>query len=471
MLSRTQAICLVIFLVVLSIATYIERTPGGDDAWFAEQSYWFLKEGVIRSEYFSGLNDWDEELLVSHKLFLWFGSALMYFFGTELPVVQFTGLIPFVVLVAQLVFYLRWRGESGKGVMMPALLFLVFANRLLVKMSFQNRPEMLLAAFGFGAFLLLFTGKRKDAKVLGAGILSGLAFVAHMNGVIYLIAGFVTLALLKQYRNVLLFSIAGVLSSLLYLIDIVDRPDGFQTWLFQFANDPAASHGIKYSIKIIQLLTYPRMFFHSPEQLALSALFVYVLWHQWQYIRQLPAYLSIYTLTLFLSFWVITKGNSAMYMILFIPFMIVVLYEVYRVRPFVTPALKIFLAAYLVIGVFGMGQLIYKNREFGDLPEKYEALRKYMPEDGTGLVPLTFFFNEYEEYDQLLTHENYKLHYNKENLSASQMATWSNKMDVDFILYDYGYLREGYYPKPGQKRLPHYQLTFYNGRFAIYERI
>src|SRR5690606_20866688 len=107
MLSRKNSIVLILSLIALTVATYIHRTPSGDDAWFAEQSYWFLEDGVIRSEFFSGLNDWDKELLVSHKFFLWFGAALMYFFGSDLPVVQFTGLIPFVVIIGLLIFYLR----------------------------------------------------------------------------------------------------------------------------------------------------------------------------------------------------------------------------------------------------------------------------------------------------------------------------------------------------------------------------
>ncbi len=471
MLSRTQSIYLILFLVVLSTATYIGRVPSGDDAWFAEQSYWLLKDGVIRSEFFRGLNNWETELLVSHKLFLWFGTALMYLFGTDWPVVHFSGLIFFIVLIAELVYYLRLRGESSKTTMMLALLFLIFANRLLIKMSFQNRPEMMLAALGFGTFLLLFEGKRSDWKVLGAGILAGLAFVAHMNGIIYLIGGFVSLLIVRRYKSLAVFCAAGFLTCLLYLVDIVDAPDGISKWYFQFTNDPAAGNGLKASKKLLQLVTYPRLFFHSPEQVALSALFVYVGWKQWPYLKQLPLCLKAYSLAIFFSFWAITKSNSAMYMVLFIPFMIVILYELYVLNPFVTRALKTLMAAYLVIGVFGMGQLIRKNLEFSDLPERYESLRKHIPEDGTGLVPLTFFFNEYEEYDQLFSHENYKLSYNKQNLSAKQMASWGKARDVDFIIYDYEFLKENFYPEPGTRHLPPYQLTFYDGRFAIYERM
>lgn len=471
MLDRKYAIILIGTIVALAIGTYIQRAPTGDDAWFAEQSYWFLEDGLIRSEFFTGLNDWHKELLVSHKFFLWFGAALMYLFGYDLPVVQFTGLIPFVSLVFMLIYYLRYRGEKGWTDLVLAMLFLIFANRLMIKISFQNRPEMLLAALGFGAFLLLFTGRDRPWKTLLAGILSGLAFVGHMNGIIYLFAGFATLFILKQYKKLALFTVAGIGACSLYLIDVLGHPEGVEMWIYQFSNDPAAGNGMNLKKKLIQMVTYPRLFLHSPEQMALSALLIYVAFHQRNRISQLPVALKIYSTALFVSFWLITKGNSAMYMVLFIPFMLVLVYELYRIQPFISKGLKISLLAYLIIGTVGMGQLIHHNMKFGNLPENYKSLRPILPEDGTGLVPLTFFFNEYEEFDLLLSHENYKLHYHKQNLSPQMMAVWGKKMDVDFILFDYEFLKESFYPRPGQKILPYYKLTHFDGRFAIYEQI
>ncbi len=461
---------LLFFFIALTLLTYFNRTPTGDDAWFAEQSYWLLEDGLIRSEFFRGLNGWEKELLVSHKLFLWLGAVLMHFFGTALPVVQFTGLLFFVVLIAELVCYVRLR-EGGYGSrLMIALLILIFANRVLVKMSFQNRPEMMLAALGFGSWLLLFTGPRHAVKTMTAGVLAGLAFLAHLNGIIFLIVGFLTLGYLKRYKALACFTVFGLLTAAVYLIDILDDPQGLATWYYQFTNDPAARHGLSLNSKLIQLLTFPRMFLHSPEQMALTILFFYVLWKQREFIRELPAGLRIYPLLLVLTFWLITKGNSAMYMLFFIPFMLILLYELYRRAPFFNRPLAAILAGYFIIGTFGMGQLIHKNIAFGGLPDDYAGLRKHLSADKTGLVPLTFFFNEYEEYDRLLTHENYKLHHDKATYSAHQMSQWAGNHGADFILYDYEFLTESYYPEAGTRQLPPYHLTFFDGRFAIYKR-
>src|SRR5690606_18523087 len=121
-----------------------------------------------------------------------------------------------------------------------------------------------------------------------------------------------TLVWTRQYYRGLLFALAGGAASLIYFIDVVDEPGGISTWIYQFSNDPAAGHGMKLDKKIIQLLPYPRMFLHSPEQLALTLVLLFVGWYQRSFLKKLPVELKVYTLTMFFSFWVITKGNSAM---------------------------------------------------------------------------------------------------------------------------------------------------------------
>jgi hypothetical protein len=46
---------LVPVLIILTLATFYHRFPTGDDAWFAEQSYWLSKSGIVRSNFFKGM--------------------------------------------------------------------------------------------------------------------------------------------------------------------------------------------------------------------------------------------------------------------------------------------------------------------------------------------------------------------------------------------------------------------------------
>ncbi len=456
-------------LVCLTGLTYYHRYPTGDDAWFAEQSYWLMKRGVVRSEFFRGILGWESQLLVSHKLFLAFGAGLMTLFGSQLPVIQFIGLIFFVVFIAGLSVYVRRREPTDWLPSVLALLILVFSNRLLIKLSFENRPELMVSGLGFWSFLCLQSGRQTVPKVMLAGVLAGLAMLCHLNGVIYLIAGFGTLIYLRQYRLAMVFSVIGGLVGLLYFADVVQASDGFATWLYQFRNDPATQDAFGWRAKLLVMLTFPKLFFESPEQAALSVLLVFMVWHQRRFLRDLPVVLRVYSLVLVASFWVITKQGSGSYLPLFMPVMLCLIYELYRLRPFMNLGLKVVMGLYFVIGLVGTGQLIQENFSTEYLPVSYRNLRPHIPAGKVGLVPLTFLFNEYEQYPRLLAHENAKHLAPPTNNPSVQMARWAHRRGVGFVLMDYQYRPEGFYPKPGTAHIPFYKLTYFDGRFAVYQ--
>jgi hypothetical protein len=472
-ISKKQLTLLLLFFVALTILSYYHRHATGDDAWFAEQSYWLEKEGVIRSELFRGLLGWDKQLLVSHKLFLVVGAGLIHLFGYELPVLQFVSMIFFILLIAEIIYYVSREERAFNSWYMPALLILIFSNRILIKMSFENRPEIMLAALGFGSFLFISKNKNGVFRSAAAGILAGLAFLSHLNGVIYLAAGAGLLLYLKEYKNAFAFVMAGGLVSLIYFIDIMLAENGLAIWQYQFLNDPAVQRAFGIGSKLLVMLTYPVMFFHSPEQIALSLLLVFLIWHQRDFLKTIPVPLRVYSVLLAIAFWLVTKKNAGLYLTLFLPFMLVLCYELYKIRPFSSWLLKMVLAIYFVIGIYGSIQIIHKNLTIEYLPVSYSRLRQQIPDQKSGFVPLTFFFNEIERYPHLMAHENFKIQsiMAKSKMSAANMASWANKNGAGFILMDYKYRPESFYPKAGTRKLPFYKLTFFDGRFAIYQRL
>ncbi len=470
LISQRNLSVLLGFLILLTGLTYWHRYPTGDDAWFAEQSYWLQKAGVIRSEFFRGILGWENQLLVSHKLFLLVGAVLIRVFGYHLPVVQFVGFICFCVLVAQLIYYVRQREQFHPAWYVLAVLGLVFGNRVLVRMSFENRPELMLAALGFGSFLCLQSRRLTMPKTTLAGLLAGMALLAHLNGVIYLVAGLGLLLYRRQYKNGLVFAVAGGLTGLLYFADVLQAENGLAVWYYQFRNDPATQDAFGLGAKLLVMLTYPKLFFESPEQAALSLLLVFLLWHQRRFIKTGNTALNVYALCLLVTFWVLTKKSSGTYLPLFMPFMLALVYELYSQKPFKNMALHVVLALYFVIGLVGTVEIIYKNFTQPYLPVAYERLRSQIGSGRSGLVPLTFFFNEYERYRRLLSSENYKHHARPGITPAADMATWARHRNVDFILMDYAYRPEYFYPEPGTKALPYYRLTYFDNRFAVYER-
>ncbi|MFD2934944.1 hypothetical protein [Spirosoma flavum] len=467
--SERQLQIILGILVVLAGLSYFHRYPTGDDAWFAEQSYWFQKEGIIRSEFFRGTLGWEKQLLVSHKLFLVFGSWLIDLFGYHLPVIQFVGLIFFGVIIGELCFYIYQKEHKLYSWHLLFILTLVFSNVLLIRMSFENRPELMVSALGFGSFLCLQRARPNIVNILLAGVLAGLAMLCHLNGVIFLLAGLFILLYLKRFKQAFWFSLAGGITGLFYFTDVVLADNGFAIWYYQFRHDLATQNAFSWQAKLMVLLRYPKLFFESLEQAALTLLLVYLLIKQRKFIKELSKPLKIYSLSIFLFFWVITKDGSGTYMPIFMPFMFAMVYELYKVNPFKEISLKLVLAVYFVIGLYGIVEIIYRNFTNPYLPVAYEKLRPYLPAKKSGFVPLTFFFNEYERYGHLLSSENYTYHATPTNDPSTQMAQWAHKKKADFILMDYEFRPEYYYPKPGTSSLPFYKLTYFDGRFAVYK--
>ena len=468
-LRKIHLAALLLIFVVITLATYINRFPTGDDAWFGEQSYWLEKEGIIRSEFFRGIVGWEDQILVSHKLFLAFGAAVIHFFGFDLPILKISGLLFFMIMIGQIMYYTGKRELNYKVHYALGIAILIFSNRLLIKMSFENRPEMMVAAFGFGSFLMLNNYTKNRFAAFFSGILGGLAFLTHLNGCIYVVAGVACLCILKApFKTILSFLVGAAITCSLYFADVLMAYHGLEMWWFQFRNDPATQASFDLYGKIIQLITYPRLFFQSPEQFALSVLVTYLLWAQRKSLHALPAVVKVYFPALVISFWLITKANAGMYLVLFIPFMLVLTYELYRLKPVTHHYMKWLLILYFVIGIFGSVQLIKKNITLGYLPEIYQSLEKILPKGAVGVVPLTFFYNGYNRFRALRTHENYKLYCHKVNMSPDGFGRWAKANKAGFILMDYEFNPEKFFPPISDSSIANYHRAYFDGRFAVF---
>ena len=52
----------ILLLILSSLAvTFFHRAEYFDEAWFAEQSFWLIRDGKVRSELFHGYNEWEND--------------------------------------------------------------------------------------------------------------------------------------------------------------------------------------------------------------------------------------------------------------------------------------------------------------------------------------------------------------------------------------------------------------------------
>ncbi|MEA5401850.1 hypothetical protein VB776_02910 [Arcicella sp. DC2W] len=456
-------------LMLLTFLTYYKRFPTGDDAWFAEETYWLLKDGVIRSEFFRGLLGWEKQFFVSHKLFLCFGSLMMWLGGNSLYVLKATSLLFLGLLIFLFKRYIAFRQLEKTSFYI--VLFLLFSNTLIIKMSFEYRPEVMMMTLGFASYLLI-QYQQKYLVALG-GVLSGMALLCHLNGIIYVIAGFFMLFFNEKKINALVFGVFATLTSIFYFYDIW-QANGFDTWLYQFRNDPATQNAFGLVDKLKVMLSFPSIFFKSPQEMAISILLIAFCWTYKKSLNQLPRNLITYTIVLVISFWLITKRASGLYEMLFIPTMMALIIELFSFtenKPNVNLSKPILFAfvVYFIIGFVGIIQLISKINSKPYLPEKYAKLRKFIPAKSKGLVPLQFFFNEYENHESLLCFENFvfQLAQSKLQANAESLADWAKKNKVEFILFDYKHNKAKFFPH-AKAVLKGYKLVYFDEDFAIY---
>lgn len=460
---------LVPILMLLTFFSYYKRFPTGDDAWFAEESYWLLHDGVIRSEFFRGLLGWEKQLFVSHKLFLSFGSIMMWLGGNSLYVLKLTSLLFLGLLVFLFKNYISQR-QLEKSSLYIAL-FLLFSNTLIIKMSFEYRPEVMMMTLGFASYLLI-QYQKKYLIALG-GVLAGMALLCHLNGVIYIIAGFFMLFLSEKKTNALVFGVFATLTSAFYFYDII-QANGFDTWLYQFRNDPATQNAFGLMDKLKVMVSFPSIFFKSPQEMAISMLLIAFCWTFKKRLSELPRNLTVYSIVLIVSFWLITKRATGLYEMLFIPTMMAIIIELFSFvenKPqtkLSKPILFGFLV-YFIIGMVGVIQLIYKINSKPYLPEKYATLRKYIPQKSVGLVPIQFFFNEYENQERLLCFENFdfQLAQSKLTTDTASLANWAIKNKVKFIIFDYKNNKANFFPKQNQL-LKGYKISYFDEDISIY---
>ncbi len=401
-------------------------------------------------------------------MFIAFGAGLQYLLPLSAYTSKLLGLLFFFILIALLIFYLQ-KNHSLTNIW--SLLVLIFSNTLLVKMSFENRPKLMVATFGFASFLLIYKNISSSKSALAA-VFGSLAALSHLNGVIYIIAGFIVLLYCKEYHNLLIFSVVALLSLSFYFYDIW-LFNGFATWQYQFGNDPATRDSLGLVNKLKVMVLYPKIFFESPEQIVLSLLLLALGWHCRAFLKYLNARVVVYFLALFLSFWVLTKSATAIYQVLFIPLSFVLIIEFYTIAVAKTKFSKLiyFTAVlYLCVGVVGNLQIVAQNNT-NYLPAQFAKLRPILSTQRVGLVPLTFFFDQYPHYDRLLCQTNFELQmkYKKEKiLTPNIFFDWASRNNVDFVVLDYLNNNAEYYPTRQTLQIGNYRRVYLDGQFGVY---
>ncbi|MFC0181270.1 hypothetical protein ACFFJX_01235 [Pseudarcicella hirudinis] len=433
-LPKPLLIFLSIFFPILLILTLYHRAEDFDDAWFAEQSYWLLKDGKVRSEFFSGLLGWENQIYVFHKLFVYTGAFLMTLFGESLYTSKSISLIFLGLLL--LAFFLYFQSQPRWKFRFILALILLLSNVVIVEYSFINRPEMMLVTLGFLSYYFL-----EKRLFLASGILAGLAVLTHLNGLIYLGAGFCLLLFQKEKKGLLLFAISGAIVSGFYFLDAFLNQD-IPTLITQFRNDPATADAFSWRNKLKIMADYHQLFFFSEDEIILTATTILLVWRSWkQAFFSKYSSLFLYTACLIIIFWIILKSNFAYYYLLFTPFFILIIVQILADISDRTSIIisRVCLIVYFLIGIRGIFLIIQDDFSNPTLAEKNANLAKWMPRKNVRIIaPLDFFYEQIHHfrihgthYFKLLNQKNYQDKRSPEDFFAKAKAD-----HVEYVIFE-----------------------------------
>lgn len=456
-------------LIISLLVTFVHRAEYFDEAWFAEQSYWFVREGRVRSELFRGYNGWETGLYVFHKLFIYAGAAVMQFTGFTVAGNKVVSIL-FGLIGAGLVWgygQRLTREQQWLGVL------LYVGCGTLIRFMSVNRPETMCMALGFASYLALDKPGLPQPRSALAGFLAGLSALTHLNGLMYLAAGSLWLVWRKDWRSCLLFSVVGGLTLSLYGADAL--LDGrFSTLVDQFVHDPATQQNFKLTDKLWVMLDFHQTFFHSQNEAALTVL-VLVCGLFFRKRIDWQNGLFRYTLLLIGSFWLLTKSVTDIYFLLFLPWLAVLAAQwlityLPRQPRWQRQTMRVLLVGYWVVAAVQIREVLIENRDSLDVEAHNALLASYMPlRQSKVIAPLEFFFGQMDQYRiQGLT-----LYFLQESaghrLSLATFFRQAQQQQVRYIISDHRLNTSYDIPPSAPAQIGHYRRIFQDKWNSLYQ--
>lgn len=419
-----------------------QRVLNIDDPWLAETAYWVGKLGHGRSVLLSGINNYEILDVNYHKLLVLVGVLFWKTFGFTITVFKSVGLLFFALFLVGFHFYFREREDRGDynrrdfwiGV------FLIWSANLVFHYSFVFRPEIAIMAVGFWAFYFFRQSiLTVDVKKMAlAGFLFGLCVAFHVKGSTYVMAAGLYLLLFHRHlKSILAFGFSAGLGILPYFWDIRSL-ETLRFWYRQFSNNPVV-HSMPHSIwsYLLKPLNEHKRFFHQEHEIAFSLLFFVCLF---LFYRSLKKYLNIELKFLLLT--VIFMGLTSHSMtdkslLLYYPFMILVVVTTLKVMPAHTKIIKVMLALSLLVNM-AMNIRMTKESNVDIAARSAIAAAQIGKKHIKVMADISFLFNEMDNYE-IYGAQNYTFFcafYTGEKPTIEGYFEYVKNFGVEYIVFD-----------------------------------
>ena len=411
-------------VLVLLVGLYIYSLPGRvpdiDDAWVGELAYFLAEDGQMHSNLMRGITMQEEKFVVNNKLFVLTGALFIRVMGFSLYVLKSVSLLWFLLFMFLFIAYTtRWKRRFGQKELLFAFVIL-FAYPWIFKYSFLFRPEVMMMTLGFAGFILLEsylerTGRNWLLLILSA-LIFGLTMATHLNGIILITAASMLLLWYRKYPDFLIFGLVSLAGFSIYFYDMTHLSD-FELWRHQFFDSPSLDSLEETSVwlkPLFNLLDEHMRYFHNLEIIAFSLFLFVTMIIGFRYVYRHNKVLARFALLVFILTGIFAMHKSRQYILLNLPYLIILITLSFRGvadgkistfswnRPEMIRATLIFLFA----GFLGVSTYFNIRLSSGDFSpaENAARTRQYAgshPEEMRIVAPMTFVFNEIENYKSI----------------------------------------------------------------------
>lgn len=365
---------------LIAISCY-HRIVHIDDAWLGEQVYFLSQLGYVKSELWQGLLSYEKQLFVYHKGFISFGAFFSGLFGFGIYTLKSVSLVC-LGLVSVLVY--KYIHKNINPVAAIFSLCLLFSSHYVFEYSFVFRPELALMLVGFSQFLLIdsYLKNNKLSKLLLCAVLGGFGVYIHLNALIFLVPVGLLLLINKKIPEAFIHGLLSLAVASLYFLDV--GITNINTWMIQFNNDPAVV-GIKLSLfdRLTNVLKEHQRWFSHHHNIAYSLLFFFCLikYRAQQYKNEI-----IFLAGAAISLSILSHGQTGKYLLLYYPFIILVIVRAFTSISKPTKTLSVLLVLMLAVNHWQNLELInrnydivnYNEKAFKNIPEG-EKVVSYLP--------------------------------------------------------------------------------------------
>jgi len=442
-----------LFILFLGCIAFIismwQRYAYIDDCFFGEQAYWLAKDGVVRTKTIHAGLGWEERLFVYHKLNIWIGALIIKTLGWSVYYFKTFTLLVYLSFFFLLKKYLQIDRSRFPDLTYLMVCLLIFINPLTFIYGFTYRPEILVMATGFVSFMALEMVRSSDSRsffwIIIAGVAAGLAFLTHLNGLIFAVSGFFYLIIYRKYRFLIPYLFSGGIIMFFYFIDLL--PSGniarFLAQINNWPDDVSGNFHSKTNFIIgvfVKLSTEHQRFFWSDKVFAFSILFFLSVLMAFKHLKETHRPLLIYTAMLILFLNLLGSQIAERYLLYYFPMMalLIALSVLYFLKQRQFVRLTVVSIVLLVqLGLTAKHWLSIMN-ENSDFVTVNEELHNAIPSDSEIiLAPYTFIYNEIS--DKILTYHT--LEYfevlQKKQFTGADASAYCAKLGIDHIIIDY----------------------------------